>query len=94
MIVNTKKGRSLFEKTEELAIKAVAIEDAVERNEQLTHPSSLQNKRQERLQDYEEKSGKEIEALYFRNDRKSVLKGKIKKLIPYRFKVLIRRRGL
>lgn len=33
----------------------IGIEAAVERNAQLTHPSPLRGKRQERLQDYNEK---------------------------------------
>ncbi len=93
VVANSEKGRKLLEQTDDLTTKTVALEAAVERNEQLTHPSPLRERRAQRLQDYETKTGEEIETLYFRNDKKSVLKGKIKKMIPYSLKVLVRRGG-
>ena len=93
VIVNSEKGRKLLEQANDLTAEAVTIETAIERNEQLTHPSHLRERRVQRLQDYETKTGEEISNLYFREDKKSVLKGKIKKMIPYSLKVLIRRGG-
>ena len=94
VIVNSKKGKQLLKSANELKLAIVPIKSAVERNEQLAHPSVLREKRKERLQNYIDKTGEEIEALYFKNDKKSVIKGRIKRLIPYRVKVLIRRLGI
>lgn len=93
VIVNTEKGKRILEKINELSIEAVKMDDAIKRNEQLMHPSELRAKREQRLEDYETKSGMEIEKLYFQNDKRSVLKGQIKRMIPYSLKVLIRRGG-
>lgn len=93
VIVNTEKGNRVIEQIDELSIEVVNMDDAIKRNEQLMHPSELRAKREQRLNDYQTKTGMEIEKLYFQNDKKSVLKGKIKKMIPYHIKVLIRRGG-
>lgn len=90
VIPNTDKGKGLLEQTEDLVTEAVEIDFAINRNEQLIHPTILREKRQEHLKDYRILSGKEIETFYFINDKKSVLKGRIKRLIPYSLKVLIR----
>ncbi len=94
VIVNTEKGKQVLEQDNELSIEAVNMEDAIKRNEQLMHPSELRIKREQRLEDFKTKSGVEIEKLYFQNDKKSVLKGQIKRMIPYPLKVLIRRVGV
>ena len=91
VIVNSEKGRSWIERVPDLAVEAVSTDDAVRYNEQLIHPSAIREKRLQRLHDYETKSGAEIASLYMKNDKKSVLKGKIKRMIPYPVKVLIRR---
>lgn len=94
VIVNTEKGRQLIKRVDNLALEMVSAEDAIKHNNQLNHPSPLRKKRVLRLLDYETKSGSEIASRYFRNEWKSVLKGNIKKLIPYSIKVVVRQRRL
>ena len=91
LICNTEKGRQLLERVNDLQLEEVPVDKAIQQNGQLQHPSLLRAKRAQRLIDYETKTGSEIAASYYRLEKKSVLKGAIKKMIPYSMKALARR---
>lgn len=91
LIVNTQNGRRLIESTENLLMQAVSIDDAIKQNDQLKHPSVLPKNRANRLREYEEMSGNEIATQYFKREWNNVLKGHIKKLLPYSLRVFLRR---
>lgn len=89
VITNTSKGSEFLNKINSLNVVKVELKDAVKDNAQLSHPSVLRNVRQERLHDYEMKSGNEIEYDYEKNDKFGIMKGEIKKMIPYSVKKIL-----
>lgn len=93
VIVNSQKGADFFNAVGELNSVPVKIEDAIRDNAQLTHPSELKMVREKRLHDYEIMSGKEIEEDYKKTDKAGIMKGELKKMIPYSVKKIIRGGG-
>lgn len=90
VIVNSQKGSDFFNNIDKLNAVKVKTEEAVRDNAQLTHPSELKSIREKRLRDYETKSGSEIEADYRKNNKVGIMKGELKKMIPYSVKKIIR----
>ena len=59
-------------------------------NKQLNEPSRLPGSRQKRIEEYESMNGRQIQKVYLKTHRKTVVKGKLKALMPYKLKLLIR----
>ncbi len=91
LIVNSARGRKLLDKLLDLDMLEVSVDDAKKNNTQLIHPSEYSASRDERLREYETKTGLEIDKIYRRICKKSILKGKIKRIIPYSVKLLLRK---
>ena len=90
MIVNTEKGRTAVQALKTV-IKVEANADfAVRHNGQLNHPSELTSKRKQRIEEYEKMDGTHIQEKYLETNRKGILKGKIKTLVPYSVKSWVR----
>ena len=66
------------------------IEQAVHCNKQINEPSRLPESRQKRIGEYESMSGQQIQKVYLKTHRKTVVKRKLKALMPYKLKLLIR----
>jgi len=90
IIANTVKAEKLLKHLPDIELESVRIEDAVKDNEQLLHPSKLVDVRNERIIDYETKTGKEIAIKYKNKEKKQILKGTLKMAIPYSVKTIIR----
>ena len=90
IIVNTVKAEKFLKHLPDIELESVRIEDAVKDNEQLLHPSKLVDVRNERIIDYETKTGKEIAIKYKNKEKKQILKGTLKMAIPYSVKTIIR----
>ena len=89
--VNTNKGKNLIDSLGlQINITAVDIAAAARNNAQLTRPSTYKESRKERLQEFDTLNGAEIQKKYIYNHKGRILKGIIKKMIPYSIKSKIR----
>ena len=89
--VNTNKGKNLIESLgSQIDMTAVDTAVAAKNNAQLIRPSTYKESRKERLQEYDTLSGAEIQKKYIYNHKGRILKGAIKKMIPYSIKSKIR----
>ncbi len=84
VIANTNKGeKNIVHLGSLVKMKSVDVAKAVKNNEQLSRPSASKESRQERLQEYNTLSGMEIQKKYIHHHKGRILKGEIKKMIPY-----------
>ncbi len=91
VIVNNENGQKAFETISALNKIPVNIEFASKYNAQLTHPSPIRETRKKRIEEFDNKTGAEIDALYRAQNKIKILKGDIKTLIPYRVKRILRK---
>lgn len=91
LLVNNDHAMNLFEKIDSLETIETTIQEATHCNKQLNQPSLLPKNRSKRIAEYETMSGEEIQEVYLGTHHKTVLKGQLKALIPYRVKLLIRK---
>ena len=92
LLVNSNRAKDLLETVTDLNKVETTIEQAAHCNKQLNEPSKLSKSRQKRIMEFKTMSGQEIQKEYLRTHRKTVLKGKLKALMPYKLKLLIRSR--
>lgn len=90
LFVNNKRAEELLETVGDLEKVETTIEQAAHCNKQLNEPSKQPESRQKRIEEYKSMSGPKIQAVYLESHRKTVMKGKLKALIPYKLKLLIR----
>lgn len=90
LLVNNERAEKLLETIVDLDKVETTIEQAAHCNKQLNEPSRLPESRQKRIEEYVSMSGRQIQKVYLRTHRKTVVKGKIKALMPYKLKLLIR----
>ncbi len=90
LLVNNKRANKLFKTVVDLDNVETTIEQAAHCNKQLNEPSRLTKSRQKRINEYESMSGQQIQEVYLKTHRKTVVKGKMKTLMPYKLKLLIR----
>ena len=90
LLVNNERAEKLLETIVNLDKVETTIEQAAHCNKQLNEPSRLPESRQKRIEEYVSMSGRQIQKVYLRTHRKTVVKGKIKALMPYKLKLLIR----
>lgn len=90
VIVNNKKALNVFSQLGDIEFCEVNLETAIMFNEQLSKPSQYKESRLLRQNEYERLTGPEIEELYFKANKKVLIKGLIKRMIPYSVRRRIR----
>ena len=90
LLVNNQRAMQLLDEIESLDRVETTVEQAAHCNKQLNAPSKLMDSRQNRIGEYESMSGQQIQKEYLKNHRKTVVKGQLKALMPYKLKLLIR----
>lgn len=90
LLVNNQHAMQLLDEIESLDRVETTVEQAAHCNKQLNAPSKLMDSRQNRIGGYESMSGQQIQKEYLKNHRKTVVKGQLKALMPYKLKLLIR----
>lgn len=90
LLVNNDRAEKLLETVTDLDKVETTIEQAAHCNKQLNEPSRLPESRQKRIGEYESMSGQQIQKVYLKTHRKTVVKGKLKALMPYKLKLLVR----
>lgn len=93
LLVNSEKAEKMMKLISgiyNLQLVETSIEQATHCNKQLNAPSPLPESRKQRITEYKSMSGNEIQNLYLKTHWKTVLKGKLKSMIPYRVKLFIR----
>lgn len=90
LLVNNRHAMLLLDEIESLDRVETTVEQAAHCNKQLNAPSKLMDSRQNRIGEYESMSGQQIQKEYLKNHRKTVVKGQLKALMPYKLKLLIR----
>lgn len=90
LLVNNERAAKLLETVVEVDKVETTIEQAAHCNKQLNEPSRLPESRQKRIEEYKLMSGQQIQKVYLNTHRKTVVKGKMKVLMPNKLKLLIR----
>ena len=90
LLGNNQHAMQLLDEIESLDRVETTVEQAAHCNKQLNAPSKLMDSRQNRIGEYESMSGQQIQKEYLKNHRKTVVKGQLKALMPYKLKLLIR----
>lgn len=90
LLVNNQHAMQLLDEIESLDRVETTVEQAAHCNKQLNAPSKLMDSRQNRIGEYESMSGQQIQKEYLKKHRKTVVKGQLKALMPYKLKLLIR----
>lgn len=90
LLVNNRHAMQLLDEIESLDRVETTVEQAAHCNKQLNAPSKLMDSRQNRIGEYESMSGQQIQKEYLKNHRKTVVKGQLKALMPYKLKLFIR----
>lgn len=90
LLVNNDRAEKLLEIVTELDKVETTIEQAAHCNTQLNEPSKLPESRQKRIKEYEAMAAQQIQRVYLKTHQTTVLKGKLKALMPYKLKLLIR----
>ena len=93
MLVNSDKGHRMLEKIHSLILQETSVESAIKQNDQLKAPSKLPASRKDRILEYEGMTGIQIQKAYLKNYKKRYLKGRLKSMIPYKVKLIIRGGG-
>lgn len=90
LLVNNERAMRLLDTVAELDKVETTIEQAAHCNKQLNNPSSMSESRQKRIEEYETMAGEQIQKNYLNTHRKTVVKGQLKALIPYKLRLFIR----
>lgn len=90
LFVNNLRAMRLLDKLESLDRVETTVEQAAHCNKQLNEPSKLPDSREKRVMEFETLMGEEIQDIYLKTHRKTVVKGRLKMLMPYRLKLFIR----
>ena len=90
LLVNNKRAMKMLNILTELDKVETTIEQAAHCNKQLNEPSRMPENRERRIEEFETLTGEQIQKIYLKTHRKTVAKGKLKALIPYKLKLLIR----
>jgi len=90
LLVNNDRAEKLRETIVDLDKVETTVDQAAYCNKQLNEPSKMPESRQKRIEEFESMSGQQIQKVYLKTHRKTVLKGKLKALMPYKLKLLIR----
>lgn len=92
LIVNNERAEKLLESIDDLDKVQTTIEQAARFNKQLNEPSRLPGSRQKRIKEFESMSGPQIQRTYLKTHKKTVVKGRLKAIIPIRLRLFVRRR--
>lgn len=90
LLVNNQHAMRLLDEIESLDREETTIEQAARCNKQLNEPSKLPDSREKRKKEFESLSAEDIQRIYLKTHRKTVVKGQLKALMPYRLKLFIR----
>lgn len=91
MIINNEHASKFLKEIDSLDMEETTIEQAAHCNKQLNAPSIMPVDREKRIKEYKEMSGEEIQKEYLKTHRKTVIKGNLKAIIPYKLKRIIRK---
>lgn len=94
LLVNSSKGYEMLRNVQSLVLRETSVDSAVKQNVQLKASSELPLSRKDRIFEYEEKTGVQIQETYLKKYRKRYLKGLLKSMIPYKMKLIIRGRNI
>ena len=90
VILNSEKGKKMFYSLQNVCSKQVSVDNAVKKNEQLNHAANLPDERDILSNQYLNYDGQKIQDIYLKKNKSTLLKGKIKKILPYRLKLILR----
>lgn len=90
LLANNERAVKFLEMIDDLDKIETTVEQAAHCNKQLNEPSRMPESRKKRIEEYESMSGQQIQEVYLKTHRKTVVKGKLKALMPYKLKLLIR----
>ena len=90
LLVNNQRAMRLLDKIESLDRVETTVEQAAHCNKQLNEPSKLPESREKRAKEFETLTGEEIQKIYLKTHRKTVVKGWLKAWMPYKLKLFIR----
>lgn len=90
LLVNNPRAMRLLDEIESLDRVETTVEQAARCNKQLNEPSELPDSREKRTKEFESLSAEDIQRIYLKTHRKTVVKGRLKALMPYRLKLFIR----
>lgn len=91
LFVNNSKAQRILDSITELQTAEVTLWQAVRDNGQLNKPSDKSSVREELAEQYEKLDAGNIQKLFIKNNKRSVAKGFVKSLVPYRVKLKIRK---
>lgn len=92
VLVNNNKALHIIQNINTIYLCEVDLEKAIKGNQQLAHPSVLRESvRNKLLQQYETMTGDQIQNMYIAENKVRVIKGKLKTLLPYKTRLLLRR---
>ena len=92
LLVNNERAEKLLESVHDLDKVQTTVEQASRCNEQLNEPSRLPESRKKRIEEFESMNGQQMQRTYLETHRKTVVKGRLKVIIPYKLKLFVRRR--
>lgn len=90
LLVNNQRAMRLLDELDSLDRVETTVEQAAHCNKQLNEPSKLPDSRAKRVKEFESLTGEDIQKIYLKTHRKTVVKGRLKALMPYKLKVFIR----
>ena len=92
LLVNNERAEKLLESIHDLDRVQTTVEQAARCNKQLNEPSRLPESRQIRIEEFGSMNGQQIQRTYLATHRKTVVKGWLKAIIPYKLKLFVRGR--
>lgn len=91
VIANNSEAMKIIDSITEMEKVEVSLSDASKYNAQLKEPMRLnEGKRNKLAHQFEIMSGNEIQEAYIKDNKMVVLKGLLKRMIPYRVKLVVR----
>ena len=90
MLVNSDRANKLLRNIQSLNLAETTLDQATRCNGQLKAPSKMSSKRERLAMEFADRTGEEIQKMYLKGNKKYVVRGIIKALIPYRLKVVAR----
>lgn len=90
LLINNSHAENLLKEIQNLQLVETPLEQATRSNGQLKAPSKISGKREQLMAEYKDMSGEQIQKEYMRKNKKYILKGFVKALVPFRLKRILR----
>lgn len=92
VLVNTKRGAQVFDTIKnKLTVIQVTKEQAIRQNHQLVHPAKCTLFRNYLVEQFKTMSGQQMDEAFRKNNKMRILKLRIKAMVPYNVKRIIRK---